>query len=290
MKRTNFLFWIFILIIIVPAAPKPVTAQTYSGDSAVANGISNDFDYFLANVDSRKVVTDLRNGQWTTTTTTAGSPTPTTTTEALPTGKMGWGNVKISLALAQHSLSQQGIYQPTQQELYTALMGGEMVSGNPETMANGVLQMRADGMGWGEIAQKYDVKLGELMRSGNSTNHSFTEGAPTAAGKGVVNASGKASGSDGSGIVTSSGKTVPGQAKGLAGTAKGASGQGIVTGSGKAVGSSVSAGIHSGEGVVTGSGRGVGASSGIVTGRGHGYGVTGGGPGGGGGHGRGAGK
>lgn len=283
MKKINLACWIFALIIVAVGTPELGRAQTSSGGTVVVNGIANDFDYFLANVDSQQVVTDLRNGQWTTTVVPDGSTTPVTTTEALPTGEMGWGNVRISLALAQHSLSQQGIYQPTQQELYIALMGGETVSGS----YNGVLQMRADGMGWGEIAKEYGVTVGELMGRASSANQGFTEGTASATGKGGVTGSGKPSASDGGGIVTSSGKTVPGQAKGLSGTAKGGNGQGIVTGSGKAVGSSVSAGIHSGGEIVTGSGQGAGVSSGIVTGRGHGYGVVGGGPGSGGEHGRG---
>ena len=87
----------------------------------------------------------------------------TTTTEALPTGKMGFGNVKISLALAQESLRQQNIMQPTSEQLHTSLVGGQMVPGDSTTTTNGILQMRAEGMGWGQIAQKYDVKLGQLM-------------------------------------------------------------------------------------------------------------------------------
>jgi len=64
---------------------------------------------------------------------------------------MGYGNVKISLALAQQSLSQQRITQPTSQQLYTALAGGEMVPGDSTTMTTGILQMRAEGMGWGKL-------------------------------------------------------------------------------------------------------------------------------------------
>ena len=37
-----------------------------------------------------------------------------------------------------------------------------LVPGDSTTNTNGILQMRADGMGWGNIAQQY-VKLGQLM-------------------------------------------------------------------------------------------------------------------------------
>jgi hypothetical protein len=44
--------------------------------------------------------------------------------------------------LGQETLSQQGITQPTSQQLYTALAGGQMTPGGPTT--TGILQMRAN--------------------------------------------------------------------------------------------------------------------------------------------------
>ena len=163
MKKVTHCFAIAVSLLIVAAAPAPNFAQTSSGSSTPTTNISNEYSYFLKNVDSKQVVNDLRNGQWTTTTTDPQTNVTTTTTEALPTGKMGFGNVKISLALAQESLRQQGIMQPTSEQLHTSLMGGQMVPGDSTTTTNGILQMRAEGMGWGQIAQKYDVKLGQLM-------------------------------------------------------------------------------------------------------------------------------
>ena len=163
MKKVTHCFAIAVSLVIVAAAPAPNFAQTSSGSSTPATNISNDYSYFLKNVDSKQVVNDLRNGQWTTTTTDPQTNVTTTTTEALPTGKMGFGNVKISLALAQESLRQQNIMQPTSEQLHTSLVGGQMVPGDSTTTTNGILQMRAEGMGWGQIAQKYDVKLGQLM-------------------------------------------------------------------------------------------------------------------------------
>jgi len=264
------------------------TLQTESltvapGQENVASKIGNDFGSFLANVDSNQVVTDLRNGQWTTTTTDPVSNTTTTTTESLPTGKMGWGNVKISLALAQKSLSQLGIAQPTSEQLHTALIGGEMVSGDPTTMTNGVLQMRSEGMGWGQIAQEYGVKLGHLMGPLNSGKQMpATAATTTTTGEGVVNASGQSAGSSGIAAGNGNGKGISGQKS---------NGNGIVNASGKGGGNSFTSVSHGSPGIVTGSGRSVGATSGIVTGggRGHAYGVSGGGPSNGGGNGNGKG-
>ena len=143
MKKVRHFFSIAVSLVILTAAPALTFAQTPSGSSTPTTNISNEYSYFLKNVNSQQVVNDLRNGQWTTTTIDPQTNTTTTTTQPLPTGKMGFGNVKISLALAQQSLSQQGITQPTSQQLYTALAGGQMTPGDPTTTTTGILQMRS---------------------------------------------------------------------------------------------------------------------------------------------------
>lgn len=83
-----------------------------------------------------------------------GSPTTTTITPS--TRGMGWGNVYISLALAQASLSQQGITNPTNAQLSDALTS--------------ILNQRADHAGWGMIAQNLGVNLGTVISSLRSVN------------------------------------------------------------------------------------------------------------------------
>ena len=56
----------------------------------------------------------------------------------------------IALSLAEASLKQQGITNPTSEQLQGALMG--------------VLKQRADGKGWGQIANSMGFKLGEVVR------------------------------------------------------------------------------------------------------------------------------
>jgi hypothetical protein len=278
MKKVHF-FSIAVSLLIVAAAPAPNFAQTSSGSSTPAINIGNDYSYFLKNVDSKQVVNDLRNGQWSTTTTDPTTNTTTTSTEALPTGKMGYGNVKISLALAQESLRQQNIMQPTSEQLRTSLVGGEMVSGDSTTTTNGILQMRSEGMGWGQIAQKYDVKLGQLMsgkQPASTTTTSTTNNTTTS--KGIATASEKSS------------TTVTGKGNGKAFTGSESQGKGIVSASGQTSGASSNSVSPGGRGIVSGSGRSVGHTSGIVTGSGNGnqYGASGGGQGNGGGYGKGA--
>jgi len=80
-----------------------------------------------------------------------------------PTGKLGYGNVDHALAIAAASLEKHGITSPSATELATALMGGNVVTPRSGTVAvDGVLRLRAEGKGWGQIAQAYGVKLGEV--------------------------------------------------------------------------------------------------------------------------------
>jgi hypothetical protein len=258
MRKVAHCLSIAASLLIVAAAPSPNFAQTSSASSTPETNISNDYSYFLKNVDSKQVVTDLRSGQWTTTATDPTTNTTTTTTEALPTGKMGFGNVKISLALAQESLRQQNIMQPTSEQLHTALVGGQTVPGDSTTTTNGILQMRSEGMGWGQIAQKYDVKLGQLMSGKQPAATTATSTTSTTTTKGITTASGKSS------------TPVTGKGNGKSFSGSESQGKGIVSASGQTSGTSSSSASHGGRGIVSGSGRSVGHTSGIVTGGGGG--------------------
>lgn len=271
-------------------------AQTTSGlnteasASKVVDKISADFSSFLgSDANAKAVVTGLRNGtpiKLTSTTTTPGStpttPPPTGTTPGTttppvttnttvinaPTGKMGFGNVRHALELAKYQLGQTGITQPTPEQLKAALTGGTITTGTgtgtttgtvTKTELQGILTMRSQGMGWGQIAQKLGTKLGALKHSNQTT----TVANSSSQGSGVVSGSGKSGGSSETGIVSASGKSHG--SSGHVASGKEASGQGIVSGSGK--------GHASGKGgIVTGSGQAAGTSSGITSGAGHGNG------------------
>jgi hypothetical protein len=263
---------------------------TNQGQTNVINKISSDFSSFLG-ADSKAIVTGLRNGtpitltSTTTTpsTTTGGLPTTTTTTTITPpTGQMGFGNVFISLALAKQELSTLGISQPTPDQLQAALTGGKITqttgtgttATTTSTQLQGILTMRSQKMGWGQIAQKLGFKLGPVIASIKSANHSLASGAAASAkGSSTTNASGQSTGSD-NGIVSGSGNP-HGNSNQSAASGKGSS-DGIVTapgrGNGNAYGVSRSA-------IVTGSGNassnsgivsaGGGSSNGAANGKGH---------------------
>jgi hypothetical protein len=114
---------------------------------------------------ARSLVTGLRDGTDIKLTSASPSGTATTTIDP-PTGKMGVGNVNIALALAQASLKGEGITKPTPQQLQAALNGGTVTDSSGKTVQlSGVLQMRADGKGWGQIAHALGFKLGDVVRS-----------------------------------------------------------------------------------------------------------------------------
>jgi hypothetical protein len=77
----------------------------------------------------------------------------TVTTIDPPTQKMGFGNVDNALVLTQASLEKQGITNATPEQLKIALLG--------------VLDLRAAGQGWGEIAHSLGFNLGELKSAQN---------------------------------------------------------------------------------------------------------------------------
>ena len=219
-----------------------------------------------------------------------GEPSATFTPATRP---MGYGNVSTSLSLAKYQLAQQGITNPTPEQLQTALNGGTITYNGKTVDYQGVLQMRADGLGWGQIAQQLGTKLGPVVSGMKAQNthiatlpavkHATTStsaGATSAAGAaGASAANNGRSVSGGKGIVTASGASAaPGAAKGKGGdgvttAGNGASsprGQGIVTAAGTGA-SPVAHGTGNGKGgVVTASGVSTGASAAGGSGNGNG--------------------
>jgi hypothetical protein len=238
------------------------TLAASHGETNVTGKISGTFNSFLGS-DSTAVVTGLRNGTPITLTRTTpaitpgAEPTVTTTVITPPTGQMGHGNVFTSLALAKQQLGQLGISQPTPEQLQAALTGGKITTTTgTETKLDGILTMRSQGMGWGQIAQAQGTKLGPVisgLKRGNqqmtTTNASSTGTQSTSSSTAIVSGSGKSHGNSGQNI-----------------SAHNRSGEGIVSGSNRSAGN----GNAYGKGIVTGSGRAAGGNSGITTAGTHG--------------------
>jgi len=251
------------------------------GQTLVATRIASSFTSLAGSRDnSLALVWALRDGtpvtlQPTTDTTATtgtgtgtGTATPASTTITPPTGKMGWGNVFISLALAKTALANVGITDPTAEELQAALTGGTVTAADGSTVTlKGVLEMRAEGMGWGQIAQAEGTKLGPVVSSIKSARVRVASLPSTGASKSLAVGSAKAKG-----ITTAAGSGTT--------TATSRGHQGIVTATGTA---SSFVGGHGSKGITTASGAAAASGSrGIVTaegslgggsaGHGHGYG------------------
>jgi hypothetical protein len=149
-----------------------------------ADRLANLFAGFLGSRENAlAVVNALRNGTTATLTTTPACAAPChqaahghgSTTLDVPTKPMGWGNVRHALALAQYSLAQAGITNPTPAQIAAALNGGTVTTsaGKPVEL-RGVLTMRASGMGWGNIARAEGTTMGNVnhgLKPFNAVTH-----------------------------------------------------------------------------------------------------------------------
>lgn len=259
-----------------PTTP-PTTTATGSGGSQPETSLVNRFSTFAGSEDNaRSLVTGLRQGGEITLTSPASGGQPgSSTTFTPPTRPMGYGNVRIALALSQEQLARSGITNPTPAQLQTALMGtGTNGTGTQaaSTQFQGVLQMRADGMGWGQIANSMGVKLGHVM-SGK------TASTPAASSTLPSSSTAASSTGTGSGIVTSAGTasstTTQARVRGNSASAHQSHGGGIVTaagGSATGAGASIRTGGGTSSGVVTGTGAAAGSrasAAGVANGKGH---------------------
>jgi len=176
---------------------------------------------------------------------TGGGETATFTP---PTKPMGYGNVTRAMDLAQRDLAAAGITDPTPTEIQIALMGGSFsrTEGGMTTQysSEGVLTLRSQGMGWGQIAHTIGVHPG--MGKGVPLAAPVPASTPTTTSQTTAAGGGTAAGAK-SGIVTAAGASAS-------------------HGNGRALG--LSAGANSGA-TTTAAGAGVSAS-GVTTGKGNG--------------------
>lgn len=186
MKTRQFTLVLLAASVVAALAATPVLAQTAGTTTTTTTTSTNhestqlttEFTTFAgSDTNAQALVNGLRNGSSITLTEavagTNGAPGTTTTTTFTPdTGKMGYGNVKIALSLAEASLAKAGITDPTAAELEAALNGGTLVLADGTSVdLKGVLAARASGEGWGQIAGGMGFKLGEVMRSPNAAGH-----------------------------------------------------------------------------------------------------------------------
>ena len=245
------------------------------GDTRVSSSISGDFTAFAGspeNADS--LVRGLRTGSSITLIDPTAPPgVPAGLSFTPPTRPMGYGNVFISLALAQKQLAAMGITNPSPAQLQAALSGGTVLTANGPVTLNGILQMRADGMGWGKIANTLGFKLGSVVSGLKQASAAASHGVTTAAGTGTPTmTTGRG---HGAGIVSATGAAPSSLSDGKAGRGPMGKGPGsssgpISTGMGNGLASG-GAGSLSAAGVTTAAGGpGNAGGNGMGQARGHG--------------------
>jgi hypothetical protein len=240
------------------------TTPATTGQTLVAGKVAHPFVTVAGSQENAVALANaLRTGTGATLTYTStdanGQPTATTATITPPTKPMGWGNVSLALALAQFALNKAGITNPTGAELQAALQGGSITTADGKTVVlTGVLQQRADGMGWGRIAQSYGTTMGAVNRSIKAPTAAIAATTNTSTSKATTTVS-TSKGTISTGITMADGARVNGAGRGLttAGGTSAGSGHG-----GKGLTTAAGATSSSSTGVTTGKG---GAAAGIVT-------------------------
>lgn len=136
----------FILMAVMGLSASSLSIAQESSDPTVpVDSIVEDFSVYLGD-NSGTFVDALRSGKTLTYDPNAGfEVNPDNSTDSL-----GLGEITIALGLAE----EEGV--AIDGSLVTFLYGSE---GN-----EGILEMRADGMGWGQIYQEFGFTVGEVMR------------------------------------------------------------------------------------------------------------------------------
>ena len=167
------------------------TSTTSTSTNYESTRLSSEFAAFIgSDTNSQALVTGLRDGTAVTLDQVTLNADGTSTTSQVAfqpaTGQMGYGNVKIALSLAEASLAQAGITDPTAAEIAAALNGGTLTLADGTTVdLQGVLAARASGEGWGQIANSMGFKLGDVMRSPKAVGAAANANANANAGVGV---------------------------------------------------------------------------------------------------------
>ncbi len=163
-KQTKMLLVAGSVLAAIAAAVPFALAQT--GDAKpnpeLARLASRYAEFAGSDANALALVAGLRND---TTIVLAPSATGQTAATFEPAGgKLAPGNINIALSLARRELADAGIAQPSPEQIRTALNGGTI---GGQTFP-GVLVLRSQGMGWGQIANSLGFRLGDVVSASHS--------------------------------------------------------------------------------------------------------------------------
>jgi hypothetical protein len=151
-----------VLTAIVTAVPFSL-AQTGTKSDTESNRLAARYTTFAgSDANALALVTGLRDDTTIQLAPTADGQTPATFDPA--SGKLGLGNINIALSLAKKELADAGVSNPSPAQIQAALNGG---TADGKTYP-GILVLRSQGMGWGEIANSLGFKLGEVVAASHT--------------------------------------------------------------------------------------------------------------------------
>ncbi|QNK03884.1 hypothetical protein H8F01_17170 [Dyella telluris] len=138
------------------------TSAKGTQDSTRLTGSYTTFAGSTAN--AQALVTGLHSGSTVVLTTPATATTPASQVSFTPTThQLGYGNVNIALSLAQAELKAAGITQPTAAQIAAALNGGAIAGPSGTKELTGVLTLRSEDKGWGQVSKTLGLKLGDVL-------------------------------------------------------------------------------------------------------------------------------
>jgi hypothetical protein len=156
-----------------------VVQQIDAQGPVVVDRITTQFSDVACNAENaRKLVEGLHGG--TSVTLSADGKTATFTATG---GPLGYGEAYITLALAAEALRNAGVTGcATPDQWQAVLLGGPLAAAGTSSTSTtriasassssqfpGILTLRSQGQGWGQIAQTTNVKLGQVMSSARSS-------------------------------------------------------------------------------------------------------------------------
>lgn len=139
------------------AADLPGAAPDEQENAALADAYTA---FAGSSSNAHALVDGLLNGTRITLDTPATAGHRTTPGSFMPkTGKLGYENVRMTLALAQAALTKAQITQPTAAQIEAVLNGGAIMTPYGPAQMPGILALRSRGQVWGNISKALGVKL-----------------------------------------------------------------------------------------------------------------------------------
>jgi hypothetical protein len=146
---------------------------------AVMSRITTQFADIACTPENAKLLVDSLHGG-TSVTLNASGKTATFTPSSKP---LGYGEAYIALALAAEALRNAGVTGcATPEQWQAVLLGGPLAatgtatssttriaSGSASSRFPGILALRSQGQGWGQIAQSANIQLGQVMSNAHSS-------------------------------------------------------------------------------------------------------------------------